>query len=358
MSHDVELRDYLSQSEFNLAGVTALIRAGANPNTLNINGDTLLHLIIYCKAYALIPAVLGLGLDIHKPNKMGLSPLQCLLNNHPIDFEAAAVLIQAGAQVDTEDNYGNNLLQHAVISNSLSHISLAIKLGVNAKKVNHSGQSPLYNLLHQQSIDSDATALLVFASAGILVRGSRLHLPPIKQEHIIDCSQWRVKSKECLEPEALAVLGKYGNNKERVLNYIQSLPLFMKRELVNQALSKHTPLGKFFAVKRGLFQPEPGSGMWAQLLAMQKELNRQIPISSVRLIPHESFSPPFVPGFEPSAPPAPLYNAPIGESNPYTTSVSWPTAPSVYPGFFAQPHTGQSLENTYPMSYPQPEFKK
>ncbi|ARB92867.1 ankyrin repeat domain-containing protein [Legionella longbeachae] len=358
MSHDVELRDYLSQSEFNLAGVTALIRAGANPNTPNVNGDTLLHLVIYCKAYALIPAVLKLGMDIQKQNKAGLSPLQCLLNNYPIDFEAAAVLIQAGAKVDSEDSFGNNLLQHAVMSNCLGHISLALKLGVNAKKVNHSGQSPLYNLLHQQYIDIEATALLVFAGSGILARGSRLHLPPIKQEHIIDCSEWRVKSKEYLEPEALAVLGKYGNNKERVLNYIQSLPPFMKRELVNQALSKQTPLGKFFAVKRGLFQPEPGSGMWAQLLAMQKELNRQIPISSVRLTPNESFQPPFAPGFEPSAPPASLYNAPIGESSPYTTAVSWPTAPSVYPGFFAQPCTGQSLENTYPMGYPQPEPMK
>lgn len=82
-----------------------------------------------------------------------------------------------------------------------------------------------------------------------MARGSRLHLPPIKQEHIIDCSEWRVKSKEYLEPEALAVLGKYGNNKERVLNYIQSLPPFMKRELVNQALSKQTPLGKFLQSK-------------------------------------------------------------------------------------------------------------
>ncbi|KTD60447.1 ankyrin repeat protein [Legionella santicrucis] len=358
MSHDVELRDYLSQSEFNLEGVTALIRAGANPNTPNINGDTLLHLVIYCKAYTLIPAVLGLGMDIQKPNKVGLSPLQCLFNNYPIDFEAAAVLIQAGAKVDTEDTYGNNLLQHAVISNCLSHISLALKLGVNAKKVNHSGQSPLYNLLHQQSIDSEATALLVFACSGILVRGSRLYLPPIKQEHIMDCSEWRMKSKEYLESKALAVLGKYGNNKERVLNYIQSLPLFMQRELINQALSKQTSLGNFFAVKRGLFQPEPGSGMWAQLLAMQKELNRQIPISSVRLTPNESFPPPFAPGFEPSAPSAPLYNAPIGESNPYTTSASWPTTPSVYPGIFAQPRTGQPVENAYPIGYPQPEFMK
>ncbi|KTC83323.1 ankyrin repeat domain-containing protein [Legionella cincinnatiensis] len=356
MSHDVELRDYLSQSEFNIAGVASLIRAGASPNTPNINGDTLLHLVIYCRAYALIPAILRLGMDIQKPNKAGLSPLQCLFNNHPIDFEAAAVLIQAGAKVDTEDTYGNNLLQHAVISNCLSHISLALKLGVNAKKVNHSGQSPLYNLLHQQSIDSEATALLVFACSGILVSRGRLHLPPIKHEHIIDCSEWRVKSKEYLEPEALAVLGKYGNNKERVLNYIQSLPPFMKKELVNQALSKQTPLGKFFAVKRGLFQPEPGSGMWAQLLAMQKELNRQIPISSVRLPLNESVPPSFVPGFEPSAPP--IYNTPIRESNPYTASTSWSTTSSVYPGIFAQPRTGQSIEHTYPMGYSQPEFMK
>ena len=255
MSRDSELSNYLSNHEFNMTIVASMIKAGANPSVINQNGDTLLHLVIYSRGYALISTVLGLGVNAEKPNKSGLSPLQCLLMQQPIDFEAAALLINAGAKPDTIDAQGNNLVHQAVFSNNLTNICKTIKLGVNVQKPNFSGHTPLLSLLNQTFPDLDAVALLVFAASGILVRAKRFILPRINHENIVDNVNQRILSKEYIAPSAIESFGEYANNKERVLHYIQSLPPEIQKVLVNLSLDNQTPLGAFFAVKRGLLNP-------------------------------------------------------------------------------------------------------
>lgn len=329
--HDAELRIYLSRPQIDLSGIPAMIKKGANPNTVNDSGDNLLHLLIYSRAYKLIPWAVTLGVDVNRLNHLGHSPLQYLLNQQPVKFEAAAVLIQAGANVDTTNSTGDTLCHLAAEAGDLKALCAAIKLGADVQKTNFSNNTPLFQHLNQPSINPETTALLVFAISGALKITGRLLLPRIEHDNILDTKTWRVEKKFRIARESLDHLGKTSgldhldkpsSNKKLVYEYIKSLPVGMQMELLDQALSPQTPLNKFFSAQRSLFQTVPSRGYLLKLKTLRDELN---PVPTLTMSTQPSAPPAYNPQYAASAPPVPV----AGSGNFYAFSST-----NGYPGMF------------------------
>jgi hypothetical protein len=344
MSKDAELKAYLSSDRFSVTAAVSMIRNGAHPNTVNNNGDNLLHLIIKSidinpGANVLLPEILRLKGNIEQANAAGLSPLQCLMMQKSINFDAIFHLINAGANVLTVDSKGNSLIHHAVFTNNLTNLCRVIKLGANVNTLNHAGQLPLFNLLQQEPVNWDAVAVLVFAGADLIGRG---RIPVIEHEHVIDTVNGSLLSMPYINPEAPRILGQHMGSKEKVMAYIKTLPIGMQQELVDSALDKESSLGVFFRVKRGAFAPDELSGTLKQLRVMKEQLNKDIPVTSVRIEQCSYFSLPPLP-FTPSAP-------------PYDVLSAVPPRPASYnPAMFGAAPTptsdGTSLSYPYPYPY-------
>ncbi|CEK12017.1 hypothetical protein [Legionella hackeliae] len=69
-------------------------------------------------------------------------------------------------------------------------------------------------------------------------------------------------TKQFIAPSQLKALAMH---KESVVKHIQTLSLKRKKELITDCLDKSSNLGKFFRIKRGIFNLKPGHGSLKQL---------------------------------------------------------------------------------------------
>lgn len=293
---DDELGSYLSRGALNLAYIKELIKAGAAPGTFNDKGDNLFHIIIKCQAYSLIPEVTHLGLRVDSKNAANQTALQYVLNallhtsndKSAIDelIQGASELIKAGANPVTVDEAGNSFLHHAVFAQKFIHICDAITRGINVNYKNKEGKTPLYYILNQSPINPHVLALVVLAGARISYPGKicereRAHLrnplrpvliPAILQEVSLDVVNRKARYANYIDPSDLDMIGKYSDNKERMLHYIDTLPDGMKAIVIRHCKDKERPLGQFFYAKRGATEAHLAAGTLLKLVQMERRL--------------------------------------------------------------------------------------
>ncbi|MGQ3891585.1 ankyrin repeat domain-containing protein [Legionella sp. CNM-4043-24] len=259
MINDIELGRYLSEGAIDMAVVASRISQGANPNTLNNNLDSLLHITARSGDIHHIRAALDTGIDVHISNGEGHTALYWLLNQTPCHFEAALMLIKAGASPNTVNHNGDNLLHLAVRSAMLDVIRAALALKINPHSKNRQGQTPLLELLSRGTVNPDAIALLVLVDS--------LHLT-------LDEASLRIQRPGLyLNRKDLERLGKHSNNKERVIQFIEQLPPEPQRRIIDLCQNEQSALGAFFYAQRGLiFKPTLASGTLAHLTEIRRRL--------------------------------------------------------------------------------------
>ncbi|WP_419418427.1 hypothetical protein ACNVED_07630 [Legionella sp. D16C41] len=79
-----------------------------------------------------------------------------------------------------------------------------------------------------------------------------------------------LQTKKFIAPLQLKALAAH---KEEVVKHIKMLPLETKQELITACLDKASNLGRFFRIKRGLFNPKLGHGTLKQLEDMRMTIN-------------------------------------------------------------------------------------
>lgn len=94
----------------------ALVRAGANPNIQDEDGDFFIHQQTHesnnvrgCNDRTIKELVTQFHVDIDTQNAQGLTPLQCIINN-PSNAKDAIKLVRLGADPETRNNEGVSLL--------------------------------------------------------------------------------------------------------------------------------------------------------------------------------------------------------------------------------------------------------
>lgn len=168
---DIENNDHLTplqallKNSFNTEAVMKLVRLGANPNTKNSEGESLLHLLIKnnkngCNNIAIEELIDVHHANINIQNAAGFTPFQCFMNSGSVTRETAMTLVRLGADSNTKtDTKGNSLLHLLVTHNKNGLYDRAIKNLVTLYKAdinieNNAGLTPLQNLLLQNFLEN------------------------------------------------------------------------------------------------------------------------------------------------------------------------------------------------------------
>jgi ankyrin repeat protein len=135
------LQCLINRKKWVASDAVKLVELGADPNTQNSNGQSLIHLLInydhrsikYHSRRAITTLVNDYKADIHAKNKQDQTPLQCLINN-PLGVyaEDALLLIGLGADPDTTNVNGDTLL-HLLAASPVDQ-SVAIKTLIRTHK--------------------------------------------------------------------------------------------------------------------------------------------------------------------------------------------------------------------------------
>ncbi|MDF1910302.1 ankyrin repeat domain-containing protein [Mycolicibacterium smegmatis] len=99
------------------------------------------------------------GLDINEADEAGLTPLHHACIHW--SYESAKILLEAGADVDPRDQWGNTPLLRVVGSrdDSLAWVTLLLEYGANPTIENNYGHSPLSNAKRMQGTERLLPAL-------------------------------------------------------------------------------------------------------------------------------------------------------------------------------------------------------
>lgn len=106
-------------------------------------GRTPLHYAALDGDLEKVSELIETGIDLDAQCKQGWSALHCAAET--VSPEVAAALVQAGANIEARDIYGNTPLWRAVMAakSNGSVIELLLKDGANPDSANESGVSPL-----------------------------------------------------------------------------------------------------------------------------------------------------------------------------------------------------------------------
>lgn len=167
----------LMNASFTLNKAMELIKAGANPNTKNDNGNSFLHILINHHAahydsrhYEYIKILVEVyKADINQKNARGMTSLQCFLHNSGFITEDVMLFVRLGADPDTKDSDGNSLLHILTHYNNIyndSHNQDAINELITEYKAdvnitNSAGETALECMLaHSEFLTNNAMQLV------------------------------------------------------------------------------------------------------------------------------------------------------------------------------------------------------
>ena len=129
--------------------VARLVGAGADPNALNNDGATPLHVAAADGSPATICALLQNGGDPSIGDRKGMTPLHHLVTRSPDEdpgLRAFRALIESGADLDETDNLHWTPLHHASCNNDdeAAFASALLEAGAMPNRTDRSGRTPLH----------------------------------------------------------------------------------------------------------------------------------------------------------------------------------------------------------------------
>ncbi|MGA9135771.1 MAG: ankyrin repeat domain-containing protein [Candidatus Sulfotelmatobacter sp.] len=153
--------------------ITILLKAGAEINAQDIDGNTALMGAAGNNNPAVITTLLNVGADINVSNKMGMTALMAAAwyNQNP---EVIAILLKAGADVNAEDDKGMTALIYATSVNQNPKpemITTLLKAGANVNARDEYGTTPLMYAASRSS-NPEVITTLMQAGADVKAKGS------------------------------------------------------------------------------------------------------------------------------------------------------------------------------------------
>ena len=121
-----------------------------------------------------INSILAKGIDLKRETGWGFKPLTRAARYHA--YDAAALLIKAGAEINAIDNYeGLSPLGYAAKYNDIIMADLLLKAKANASLKGESGATPLHYAVENGNVDM--TKLLLSSGADDSIKNARGKTP-------------------------------------------------------------------------------------------------------------------------------------------------------------------------------------
>ena len=123
-----------------------LLKAHANLDQLDANGNTAMHLAVLGKNPGVLKALLNAGANIETRDAIGRTPLMVALQNHNNSEQAQKLyteLMRGKPQLDARDTRGNTALHYAVKWADFATIELLVESGASLSTRNGKGLSAI-----------------------------------------------------------------------------------------------------------------------------------------------------------------------------------------------------------------------
>lgn len=131
----------ITEDNYSIECIDALLKAGADPDAVSDDGDTMLLIAVVDDNVDIISSLLKANVDVNNSGS-NFDPPLCLAvdgGNEAI----VSMLLNAGAKVDVRDSYGQTPLFLAVNQHSSSMVSLLLAAGADPNIVRDSGATML-----------------------------------------------------------------------------------------------------------------------------------------------------------------------------------------------------------------------
>lgn len=113
--------------------VMLLLSNGADINSKNSNGETVLHVAARTGHQKIVKLLLDKKVALHTKDHNGESPLHSAVDSGKLSI--VDILLQAGANIDVNDNYGETPLHLAVMSGNPELVTILLENGADPNKV-------------------------------------------------------------------------------------------------------------------------------------------------------------------------------------------------------------------------------
>ncbi|KTD75281.1 ankyrin repeat domain-containing protein [Legionella waltersii] len=290
--------------------VYSLIELGANPDTLNHNGYSLLHLLVLNNqiedAYYLIK---NHKVNVNVKDKRGFTPLYYMLNESYTP-ESIIQMIRLGASPLIRNRKGQAPIHYLLQNYHFSYTLQLLEVHPESSGLSSQDGCPLELMLnnrHRQKYTADNYLTIVRCGANPSTRdafGSTLLSIILntasfdKAEELVALSKIHPSDRLYFKPEyidlfitedgisdlicnlrekkyksrEIAYLARYPSSKERVIETIKNLDSEQQKEILKECLDPSSQLNAFFAVPRGWFKTSNERGTLLQI----KQLSDQI----------------------------------------------------------------------------------
>lgn len=227
-----------NKTEVLMAFRKSFLSKSANPNAMEVNGDT--ALILACKQshQAIVLLLIEKGANLNKSNLKGETALYITIENK--QWELTRLLIEHGADPNTIWPYrkGTVLMKVALAGNQ-EMVSLLLEKGANPNCQNSVGETALFFTVQNQGI----TELLIKHGADVNIKATdgRTLLSETIKSRSLDTTNYVIQHGAILDFSSSAYLDTFNACiKEENLDFVK---LFVESGInINPTKGSHTPL--------------------------------------------------------------------------------------------------------------------
>lgn len=135
-----------------LRALDLIAQGNIEVNVSNHFGDTPLHSATKFENRRVISALLKAGAEVNAIGFVGVTPLIDITASSLTEFgiEIATELLNHGADVDSEDNWGETALHYAVFHNKIDYVKLLLSFKANVNVADKENVTPMTGAICRQ----------------------------------------------------------------------------------------------------------------------------------------------------------------------------------------------------------------
>lgn len=179
-----------------------LVERGVDINAKGEYGYTLLHLAVVEDQSDIVKFLLEKNADVNVTDEDGSPPLHTALIKS--NFDIARLLLEKGADINATDKYGNTPFNDAILSNKVDIIRFLLENKANVNATGKNDMTPLHVASEECKID--IVRVLVENGADVNMKDAfdrtpldiaRVSSAPLHREHVASTEHWMSQRTKC-----------------------------------------------------------------------------------------------------------------------------------------------------------------